>query len=178
MDKRIIIPKYAPKNPPKNYSKKKAIGVFVCLYFSFGPRCPEVLRARITTGGEIYVMPFVEYHPFSENSLKDFHMSYHVSGEFHWTKDGTHTKPLYGEADLRKAFESWLKFRFPMCICFRKGKELREEEIDNLIECLSSYLPITVNIKEAAQNMKHKRFHRLVSPFVKQVKDSEVEESY
>ncbi|MBA7709117.1 hypothetical protein ES703_118027 [subsurface metagenome] len=103
-------------------------------------------------------MPYVEQKPFE----RDFHLSYHASGEFHWTDNGIHVDPLCGEDDFRKAFEVWLKLRFPPCLCIRKGKGLREEEIISLVRCLSRYVPV-VNIEDASQELKRADFYRLVS---------------
>jgi hypothetical protein len=44
----VVIPRYSPSKPPKRYNRKKTIGIFCCLWFSFGFRCPELLRATIT----------------------------------------------------------------------------------------------------------------------------------
>jgi hypothetical protein len=161
----IPVPRYAPSMPPKNYNHRKAISLFCCIPFSYGPRCPEILRARITKEGEVYVMPLIEFLRQGtelKGELQDFHLSYHSSGEFHWTKDGTHIEPLYGEADFRKALELWLRFKFLPCLCFRKGKGLGEEEILALIQHLVRYLPLTIDVGEAAQDLKGRDFYRLV----------------
>jgi len=165
-------PRHEPSIPPKNYRKKKAISVFCCLYFSYGFKCPEILRARITVKGDIYIMPLIEFlHHGTEpkGDLQDFHLSYHSSGEFHWAKDGTHIQPLFGEADLRKALELWLKLKSPPCLCFRKGKGLREEEILALIQHLARYLPLTIDVGEVAQSLKGADFYRLVRRDLRQV---------
>jgi hypothetical protein len=162
---RILMPRYAPSRPPKNHDHRKAISLFCCIPFSYGSRCPEILRARITKEGDIYVMPLIEFlHRGTglEGDLQDFHLSYHSSGEFHWTKDGTHIEPLYGEADLRKALEVWLRFKSLPCLCLRKGKGLGEEEILALTQCLVRYLPLTVDVGEAVQDLKGRSFYRLV----------------
>ena len=161
----ILVPRYAPTVPPKNYNRRKAISLFCCILFSYGPGCPEILRARITKEGDIYVMPLIEFlrqGTKQEGELQDCHLSYHSSGEFHWTEDGTHIESLHGEADFRKALELWLKFKSLPCLCFRKGKSLLEEEILALVQHLARYLPLTVDVGEAAQNLKGKDFYRLV----------------
>jgi hypothetical protein len=168
MDKRdferisVIIPRYAPGNPPKNYNRRKAISIFCCLGFSYGFKCPELLRAKITSKGDIYVMPLIEYTTKSKNEFQDFHLSYHSSGEFHWAEHGTHIQPVFGETDLRKALELWLKLKSPPCLCFRKGKGLREEETTRLLQKLVRYLPIPIDIGEAAQSLRDSNFYRLV----------------
>ena len=171
MDKRapkgvnVPIARYAPGIPPKNYNRRKAISLFCCLSFSSGLRCPEILRARITKKGDIYIMPLIEslhYGTEPKGDFQDFHLSYHSSGEFHWTKDGTYIQPVFGEADFRKALELWLKFKSPPCLCFRKGKSLGEEEIAALIQHLAKYLPLPVDVEEVAQNLKGSNFYRLV----------------
>ena len=118
-------------------------------------------------------MPLIEFlnqgaEPKGE--LQDFHLSYHSSGEFHWTKDGTHIEPLFGEADFRKALGLWLKFKSLPCLCFRKGKGLGEEEILALIQHLAGYLPLTVDVVEVAQNLKGTNFYRLVQRDLQQVR--------
>jgi hypothetical protein len=161
----IPVPRYAPGIPPKNYHRRKAISLFCCLSFSYGPRCPEILRARITKEGDIYIIPLIEFlHHRTElkGELQDFHLSYHLSGEFHWAKDGTHIQPLFGEADLRKSLELWLKLKSPPCLCFRKGKGLRQEEILALIQHLARYLPLTIDAGNVAQDLKSANFYRLV----------------
>jgi hypothetical protein len=160
-----LAPRYAPSVPPKNYNHRKAISLFCCIPFSYGPRCPEIVRARITKEGDVYIMPLIEFLRQGtklEGELQDFHLSYHSSGEFHWTKDGTHIEPLYGEADFRKALERWLRFKYLPCLCFRKGKGLGEEEILALVRHLARYLPLTVDVGEAAQDLKSRGFYRLV----------------
>jgi hypothetical protein len=168
----VPIARYAPRIPPKNYNRRKAISLFCCISFSYGPRCPEILRAKITKEGDIYTMPLIEFlHQGAalKGQLQDFHLSYHSSGEFHWTKDGTHIEPLFGEADFRKALELWLKFKSLPCLCFRKGKGLREEEILALIQHLVGYLPLTVDVGEVAQSLKGTNFYRLVRRDLQQV---------
>jgi len=158
-------PRYEPSIPPKNYRKNKAISVFCCLYFSYGFKCPEILRAKIATTGDVYMVPLVEFlHYMSEpeGKFEDFHLSYHASGEFHWAVDGTHTQPLFGEADFRKALALWLKFKSPPCLCFRKGKGLAAEQILALVQHLASYLPIGIDIADVTQILKDSNFHRLV----------------
>jgi len=158
-------PRYEPSIPPKNYRKNKAISVFCCLYFSYGFKCPEILRAKITARGDVYMLPLIEslhYMREREGKFEDFHLSYHPSGEFHWAVNGTHIQPLFGEADFRKALELWLKFKSPPCLCFRKGKGLREEEILILIQHLARYLPLKIDVGEVAQNLKGSNFYRLV----------------
>ena len=170
---KLIVPKHTPGRPPKNYGEKKAIGVFACLAFSFGLRCPELLRARITTRRDVYIMPFVEYQPFKGKNLQDFHLSYHASGEFHWTSNGNHIEPAFGEDDFRKAFEVWLQVRSPLCLCLRKGKGLNEEEIVSSAKCLSRYIPMPIDIEAASQELKHAGFYRLVSADLKSEIDKE-----
>ena len=168
----IPTPRYAPSTPPKNYNQKKAISLFCCIWFSYGFKCPEVLRARITMKGDIYIMPLIEslhYGTEPKGDFQDFHLSYHSSGEFHWAKDGTHIQPLFGEADFRKALKLWLKLKSPPCLCFRKGKGLREEEILALIQHLARYLPLTIDVGEVAQNLKGTNFYRLVRRDLRQV---------
>jgi len=115
--------------------------------------------------GDIYIMPLIEFLHHgagAKGDFQDFHLSYHSSGEFHWAKDGTHIQPLFGEADFRKALELWLKFKSPACLCFRKGKGLRQEEIRALIEHLARYLPPTIGVGEIAHDLKDTNFCRLV----------------
>jgi len=115
--------------------------------------------------GDVYIMPLIEsthYMHESKGEFQDFHLSYHLSGEFHWAEDGTHIQPLFGEADFRKALELWLKFKSPPCLCFRKGKGLGEEEIGVLIQHLAKYLPLTINVEEVAQNLRNANFYRLI----------------
>jgi hypothetical protein len=165
-------PRYEPSIPPKNYRKNKAISIFCCLYFSYGFKCPEILRARINKEGDIYVIPLIEslhYMSKPKGQFQDFHLSYHSSGEFHWTKDKTHIQPLFGEADFRKALELWLKFKSPPCLCFRKGKGLREGEIVSLIQHLASYLPLNIDVGEVAQNLKGSNSYRLVRKDLRKV---------
>jgi hypothetical protein len=161
----ISVPRYEPGIPPKNYNRRKAISLFCCLSFSSGLRCPEILRARITKKGDIYIMPLIEslhYGTEPKGDFQDFHLSYHSSGEFHWTKDVTYIQPVFGEADFCKALELWLKFKSPPCLCFRKGKGLREDEIVALIEHLTKYLPPTIDAGNVAQDLKGTNFYRFV----------------
>ncbi|MBA7690465.1 hypothetical protein ES703_98992 [subsurface metagenome] len=153
----IVTPKYAPSTPPKNYKKKKAISIFCCIKYSYGFKCPELLRARITTKGDVYIVPY----PITETGSKDLHLSHHSSGEFHWTDDVNHVQPIYGEDDFPTALKIWLKFKRPPCFCFRKGKALNDIEIDNILQRIARYLPFSFNIKETYQNLKDANFYRL-----------------
>ena len=69
---------------------------------------------------------------------RDFHISYHVSGRFHWTNEKEHLKPVNGEADYRRAFRNWLKFKQPQCFCIRKGKNLNESEIRKILSIVEN----------------------------------------
>jgi len=158
----IRIPRYNPGNPPKNYGEKKAISIFCCLHFSFGFGCPELLRARITKKGDIYVIPFSEY------GIGDFHLSHHESGEFHWGHDRTHDKPAYGEGDFAAAFGLWLKVRSPLCFCLRKGKNLNNEDIAILVQRLAQNFPFAFDIETASRDLERSNFYRLVLAALKQ----------
>ena len=153
-----VIPKYAPNTPPKNYKKKKAISIFCCIKYSHGFKCPELIRARITTKGDVYIVPY----PITETGFKDLHLSHHSSGEFHWTDDGKHVQPVYGEKDFPAALKLWLKFKCPPCFCFRKGKSLSDTEIDNILQRITEYFPFTLDKNEAYQNLLDANFYRLL----------------
>jgi hypothetical protein len=115
--------------------------------------------------GDIYIIPLIEFLHYMtqpKGEFQDFHLSYHLSGEFHWTIDGTRTQPLFGEADFRKALELWFKIKSPACLCFRKGKGLREEEIVALTKYLTEYLPFIIDAEEIAKNLRNAKFHRLI----------------
>jgi hypothetical protein len=154
----IVEPKHAPGKPPKKYDAKKAIGVFVCLGFSYGARCPELLRARIGAKGDIYVIPHAEYAGKSKSTNKEFHISHHKSGEFHWALDGEHVHPVFGESDYPAAFGFVLKVRRPPCFCVRRGKDLDVDEIAILVECLARYLPFKFDTAIACQNLSNNNF--------------------
>lgn len=154
---KIKIPRYGPGSPPKKYNVKKSISIFCCLWFSFGFRCPEVLRATITTKGDVYVIPYTEY------GLRDFHLSYHESGKFHWGYEGTHIEPLCGKTDFAAAFGMMLKLRCPPCFCLRKGKMLSDGEIVRLVQRLTQNFPFPFDIEEACRQLQNAKFYRLVS---------------
>ena len=159
----VQIQRYAPGHPPKNYNRKKAISIFGCLYFSYGFRCPELLRATITSAGDVYIIPLHRvYLAESEKGRRDFHISYHKSREFHWTHGGTHIVPVCGEDDAPAAMRLWLKLKQPPCFCFRKGRNLNDEEIVTLIQHLAQNLPFNFNVEEASQNLKNAKFYRMV----------------
>jgi len=149
----IKIPKHAPGHPPKKYIAKKAIGVFVCLYHSYGPSCPELLRVRISSEGDIYIIPHPESAGKSKNVKTEFHISHHKSGDFHWAMDGKNVKPAFGESDYPAAFGLVLKVRHPPCFCFRRGKNLDAGEILVLVHCLAKYLPFKINTEVACENL-------------------------
>jgi hypothetical protein len=153
-----VVPKYAPGKPPKKYNAKKAIGVFVCLGFSDGAKCPELLRARIGAEGDVYVIPHTEYAGKSKSVNKEFHISHHKSGEFHWMQDGEHVHQVLGESDFPAAFGFVLKVRRPPCFCFRRGKNLSINEIATLVECLAKYLPFKIDTMIACQNLSDDNF--------------------
>jgi len=52
-----MVPRYSPQEPPRDYDVNKAVGIFFCLSYSFGPVCPELLRAMITRSG-VFKIPF------------------------------------------------------------------------------------------------------------------------
>jgi hypothetical protein len=164
----LILPRYSPGTPPKDYKEKKAISIFCCLWFSYGIRCPELLRATITTKGDIYVIPYVEYMGKSMEKFRDFHLSYHSSGDFRWAEGGTHVEPVCGETDFGAAFGMWLKVRRPACFCFRKGKGISDKEIVSLLQRLAQNFPFTFDVGEALQNLRRSNFYRLVSADLKQ----------
>ena len=138
--------------------KKKAISIFGCIKYSYGFKCPELIRARISTKGDIYVVPY----PITEIGSRDFHLSHHSSGDFHWTDDGNHIQPIYREKDFPAALKRWLKVKHPPCFCIRKGTNLSEIEIDNILHNLASYFPIYFKVNEACQRLSEKKFYRLI----------------
>jgi hypothetical protein len=152
----VKIPRYGPGILPKRYNVKRSISIFCCLRFSFGFKCPEALRATITTKGDVYVIPYTEY------GLGDFHISHHKSGEFHWGYQGNHIQPICGEDDAPAAMRLWLKLKQPPCFCFRKGRNLNDEEIVTLIQRLAQNLPFTFNVEKASHNLKNTKFYRMV----------------
>jgi len=158
----VKIPRYAPGTPPKKYNVKKSISIFCCRRFSYGYKCPEVLRATITTKGDVYVIPDTEY------GLGDFHISHHKSGEFHWVNQKNHIQPICGEDDFPAALRLWFKFKCPPCLCFRRGRGLDEKEITSLLQRLAQYLPFPFNIAKASQDLAKHNFHRLVLTDLKQ----------
>ena len=158
----IVIPRYSPSTPPKNYNKNKAISIFCCLRFSFGFRCPELLRATITSEGEIYVIPYSEY------GIGDFHLSYHKSGRFHWGYDRTNVEPVCGETDFAAAFGLWLQFKQPLCFCFRKGRNLNDMEIVSLLQKLAENFPFTFDKEKAYQHLTIAKYYRLILASLKQ----------
>jgi hypothetical protein len=160
----LVVPEHAPGKSPKKYNAKKAIGVFVCLSFSYGPRCPELLRARISAKGDIYVIPHTEYAGKSRSKNTEFHISHHKSGKFHWVWDGEHVHPAFGESDYPAAFGFALKVRQPPCFCFRRGKDLDVDEIAILVECLARYLPFKIDTAIACQNLRDVNFSMFHSP--------------
>ena len=127
----IVIPKYAPSTPPKNYMKKKAISIFGCIKYSYGFKCPELIRARISTKGDIYVVPY----PITEIGSRDFHLSHHSSGDFHWTDDGNHIQPIYREKDFPAA--SSLLYRQAVLALSEKETEQANRYIEKYISDLS-----------------------------------------
>jgi hypothetical protein len=149
-----MISKYSPGKPPKKYNAKKAIGFFVCLYSTFGARCSEFLRVRISPEGDIYILPHPGQTNKSNNSKnREFHISHHTSGEFHWAIDGKSVHPVFGESDYPAAFGLVLKVRHPPCFCFRRGKNLDAGEISVLVDCLAKYIPFKINSEIACQNL-------------------------
>lgn len=163
----VVIPKYGPGEPPKKYNAKRAVGIFACLCFSYGTRCPELLRARMNIKGDIYVIPHTEYMGKSNGIDRDIHMSHHKSGEFHWVVDRNHVQPAFGEADFPAAFGLWLKLQRPPCFCFRRGKGLDEKEIATLVECLAKYLPFKIDTRGTSQSLRDFNFYRAVAPDLK-----------
>ena len=164
-NKKIIIPRYSPGTPPKNYKEKKAVSLFCCLKFSFGAKCPELLRAVISKKGDVYIIPYVEYgsRGFS-NFPGDFHLSHHKSGKFHWTTKKEHIEPVYGEKDFAAAFGLWLKLRHPPCFCFRRGSGLNEQEITSLLNRLAQNIPFVFDIESSSKDLGSQNYHRLVLP--------------
>lgn len=142
-----------PGKPPKNYKRRRAVGLFLCLAHSFGPACHEVLRAKTTAGGrDIYVI--VRNVPF--------HESFHESGEFHWVLKGEQVVPKYGEKDFSAAFKHWFKFHTPACLCLRRGTRLRKKEIMSIVSRLARYIPTEINLEEASRMLWKRGFYRLV----------------
>ena len=162
----IITPRYAPGNPPKKYKVHKAIGFFLCRSFSFGFRCPEVVRARISAKGDVYIIPHTDY-PLG------FHVSHHQSGECHWTWEvrrifrrkpaKLRMQPLYGEKDYAAASALWCTLMQPPCYCLRRGRGLSDEEVVILLQRLAQYLPKNFNMEKAYQQLRNAKFYRVVS---------------
>ncbi len=149
----FVLPDAYPRKCPKDYRHKRAVGLFLCWGHSFGPACHEILRAKMTASGGIYVIVRKTH----------FHESFPKNWKFHWTweQKGKPIVPLYGEEDFPKAFKLWLKFRSPMCLCFRRGRSLGEEEITGLVARLAKYLPININLEEASLTLWKSGFYRL-----------------
>ena len=149
----FLYPDAFPGKPPKSYRQKRAVGLFLCLARSYGQACHEILRAKTTVEGDIYLTV----------RKVGFHEAFHKSGEFHWTweREGKHVKPQYGEQDFPVAFKLWLKFRKPSCICFRRGRLLQKEQIVRLVPSLARYLPIEINSEQASEDLCEKGFYKL-----------------
>lgn len=154
MNTHILKPRYRFGNPPKSFNKKKSIGVFCCIRSDL--KCLEIIRARINSFGEVYLMPIE-----SIEGGMDFHLSYHVSGKFHWTHEKKHLKPLYGESDYRMAFRKWLRFKIAPCFCIRKGKNLSKNELRILLSTIRNYLPFNYDLEEASTHLEDKSFYRV-----------------
>jgi hypothetical protein len=149
-----IKPNTVPGKPPKSYSKKKAIGLFICRESG----CFELVRG-INRKGDIYILLFPEC---MKQAKTDFHESFHSSGEFHWRMEGRKIYPLYGVKDLPAAF----KFKFfrvegSPCICLRKGRKLNLVEIEHIVEHLGRYLPQKINVREVSFQLNKRGFVRL-----------------
>jgi hypothetical protein len=153
----LVIAKHYPGLPPKQFKAKRAVGFYACLHHSYGPRCPELLRVKLDIKGDIYVLPYEEYGSLE----KEFHISHHASGEFHWVEGGEHIHPLYGENDFVASFVLWLKLRFPPCMCVRKGTKLNKEDVACLMKCLKHYVPMINDLVEASQTLYDAGFYSI-----------------
>jgi len=156
-----IKPKHFPGSPPKDFHEKNAIGFFACLRYSLGCKCPELLRVRAVRN-EVYLIPFVEDKTENVDKRRDFHISYHPSGEFHWTVNGAHVKPVFGEDDFLMAFHFWLVAKAPSCLCFRRGKGLSEQDIIAAVQTLSRYVPVQHSIEGISNKLNKDGFYRFI----------------
>lgn len=156
-------PMYSPGKPPKKYNRKKTIGIFGCLNYSYGLSCPEIISATIGSGGDIYIIPLIGY------GIGDFHLSYHKSGKFHWVLNEKHIQPVQGEEDFAQAFNMWLKIKKPSCFCFRRGRRLAETEIIQIVERLSQHFPIEFDVQQAAHNIIFVGFFILTKGNIKRI---------
>lgn len=157
MMKKILEPRYRLGVPPKDYNKKKSIGVFGCIRSDF--KCFEILRLRIKGKGdgyEVYVIPIEALQ-----GKLDFHLSYHKSGKFHWAHNKKHINPLRGESDYCEPFTLYLRSKFAPCFCLRKGKNLSDNEMNILLSKLTRYFPFDFNVEEVLRNLKQKKFYRI-----------------
>ena len=157
----IVVPRYSPRTPPKDYKENRAVGVFFCLKSDSGIGCPELLRAKISVVEDIYIVPFVEY------AIRGYHPRYHESGKFDWLQDGSHIQPAFGEGDSIPAFGEWLRAQHPSCLCFRKGRELNDMEIDRMVRRLAQNLPYIINKEEASRGLKDENLYRIIMPELK-----------
>ncbi|HEX9897497.1 MAG TPA: hypothetical protein VGA85_07575 [Dehalococcoidales bacterium] len=151
---KMVNPKYSPNHPPKNYSERRAIGMFFCQWYDKNLKCTELLRAVNSGDGDIYVIPFPEY------KIGDIHISHHKSGNFHWSVEGNNVDPVFGEKDFPTAFTFWVKAKNPPCFCIRKGRPLHQNEIRTLVECISNYVPFPFDIEIAVGNLVSDGFYR------------------
>ncbi len=159
MTKKISDPKHRLGVPPKDYDKRKSIGVFGCIRSDF--KCFEILRLRIkgkVHEYEVYVIPIEALQ-----GRLDFHLSYHRSGKFHWAHNKKHMNPLHSESDYREAFKLYLRCKFAPCFCLRKGKNLSDNEMNNLLCELTRHVPFDFDVEEVLRNLKQKKFYRMRS---------------
>ena len=154
----LVVPRYSPRTPPKDYKESRAIGVFFCLKSEAVVGCPELLRAKVSAVEDIYIVPFVEY------ALRGYHPRYHESGKFDWLQDSSHIQPIFGEGEPIPAFGEWLRAQHPSCLCFRKGRELNDMEIDRMVRRLSQNLPYIINTEETSRGLKDEDVYRIIMP--------------
>jgi len=160
----IAVPRYSPRNPPKDYKENRAIGVFFCLRFSFGFGCPELLTAKIAAPGNIHIVPLVEY------SIVDYYPPYHRPRKLHWFEDGTHPQPASGEVNSIPALGEWLKLQHPSCLCFRRGEGLNDKAIDSILQRLAQDFPFIWNLGEASRDLEEENCYRIILPEFKKKK--------
>ena len=150
----FIKPEYKLGTPPKEFNKWRSLGVFACATSDF--RCPEILRATITTSAEIYLsMPYAKG--------MDFHLSYQTRGRFHLKLDGKYLYPETFEDDFRRTLEFLLRIREYPCFCLRIDRRLAFQETEALVRIVRRYLPFEFDTEEVSRSLSVYRFRRFVS---------------
>lgn len=141
----------------KQFRKKNAIAFYILILDrdSMDLKHREMLRIISQQNDEYYIIP----RPLDKNN---FHISYHKSGQFHWTLDQKYHFPLQQEHDFRIAFRDYLRIqaRFGWIIgyCIACGPKVDKDTLRKMLDLLSRYITIDCRSDEALNDI-YKRKH-------------------